>query len=149
MGEKAQKAAEREARQAAWEATQAERKAAWEAKQAEKANRKAALQAWHVNKTEQKDWDVESESTEASTIATVTAFIVDEEEIERMVSADKVVRKFLKVLRDIEKLEGRRDLDALQKAKVARKPDIEFELNGAKGLARVRAREELKCQTRA
>merc|ERR1711918_223539 len=100
--EKAQKAAEREARQAAWEA-----------KQAEKATRKAALQAWHVNKTEQKDWDVESESTEASTVATITAFIVDEEEIERMVSTDKVVRKFLKVLRDIEKLEGRRDLDAL------------------------------------
>merc|ERR1712031_124334 len=102
-----------------------------------------------VNKTEQKDWDAESEATEASTIAPSTAFSVDEEEIERMVSMDKTVRKFLKVLRDIEKLECRRDLDELQKAKVARKPDVESELSGAKGLAKVRAREELKRQARA
>jgi len=59
---------------------------------------------------------------------------------------DKTVRKHDKILREIMKLEGHKDLDRLQKAKLERKPDVEMELDAAKGLARVRARHELKCQ---
>merc|ERR1739845_4015 len=79
------------------------------------------------------------DSTAASSVV-----VVDEEEVERMVSLDKNVRKFLKVLRDIEKLESRNDLDALQRAKVARKHDVELELITAKGLAKARARNQLR-----
>merc|ERR1712039_280005 len=131
MGEKAKKAAE-------WEAKQAER----EAMQAEKNSRQAAKAA----KAAKQDSDVASNATEASTIASLTVAIVDEAEVERIAAMDKEVRKLMKVLREIEKLEGRSDLDVLQKAKVARKEEIELQLGTAKGLAKAVARDQLRRQ---
>merc|ERR1712046_234204 len=93
-----------------------------------------------------KDDDSSSNATEVSTTASLTAPIVDESEVERLAMMDRDVRKFAKVMREIVKLEGRADLDELQKIKVVRKSEVEMELEGAKGLARVRARHQLKHQ---
>merc|ERR1712187_453868 len=83
-----------------------------------------------------------STCTEESTVASSTV-MVDEMEVERIAMADKVVRKFLKTLREIEKLEGQDNLEQNQKAKLGRKSEIEFELESAKGSARARARDAL------
>merc|ERR1711865_488821 len=115
----------------------------WEAKQAEWAARKASFEARRsVRNTTEKDCDAES----TSTVATTTPIAVDEVDIERMVLVNKDVRKFMKVLREIEKLERCSDLDELQKAKIARRPEVELELDGAKGLARVRAQDTQRRQ---
>merc|ERR1711972_980497 len=108
-------------------------------KQAEYEARQAA---WKARKSVNKDCDTESISTEVSTAAS-TMVVVDEMEVERIAMADKVVRKFLKTLREIEKLECRDDLEQNQKAKLARKSEIEFELDSAKRSARARARDTL------
>jgi len=142
----------REVKAAEWEAKQEERarkKAEWEARQAERAKKTADWEAkqiarakktaeWKARHASNMDVDLESN---ASTVATMNASIVDEAEVERMVSMDKDVRKFVKVLRDIAKLESASSLDELQKAKVTRKADVELNLETAKGLARVRARD--------
>jgi len=60
------------------------------------------------------------------------------------VVADKDVRRHQKVLRDIAKLEGRGDLDALQSAKLKRRSDVEVELSTARELAKARARNVLR-----
>mmetsp|Transcript_84096 Transcript_84096/g.132412 ORF Transcript_84096/g.132412 Transcript_84096/m.132412 type:complete len:165 (+) Transcript_84096:76-570(+) len=122
------------------------RRSEWEARQAEKAEKQAA---WEERRKKQMgrpvvvskhfDGDDDAVSTAASSVV-----VVDEEEVERMASLDKEVRKLSKVLREIEKLELRSDLDALQKAKVARKHDVELELITAKGLAKARARKSLR-----
>merc|ERR1712028_283336 len=117
--------------------------AEWEAKQAAWAARKASFEARRsVRNTTEKDCDAES----TSTVATTTPIAVDEVDIERMVLMNKDVLKFMKVLREIEKLERCSDLDELQKAKIARRPEFELELDGAKGFARVRAQDTLRRQ---
>merc|ERR1712187_252177 len=123
---------------AEWEAKQAE----WKAKQAEKNSRQTAKAA----KAAKQDSDVASNATEASTTASLTAAIVDDEEVERMAAMDKEVRKLMKVLREIEKLEGRSDLDVLQKAKVARREEIELQLGTAEWHAKAVARDQLRRQ---
>mmetsp|Transcript_73255 Transcript_73255/g.127139 ORF Transcript_73255/g.127139 Transcript_73255/m.127139 type:complete len:193 (-) Transcript_73255:141-719(-) len=138
--------AERAKKAAEWEANKADR----EAKQAQWELRQAAFHERQVaRKMKENDCDVASVSTETSTVAASMVCTVDEAEVERMVTMDKVVRKFAKMLRDISKLEGRQDLDELQKAKLARKPDVEMELDQARCLARIRAREELKSKADA
>merc|ERR1739849_44556 len=97
-------------------------------------------------KTTGKDWDVESDATELSTAPSVTPITIDEAEVEHRAMQDKTVRKFGKVLREMEKLEGRRDLDELQKAKLARKPEIKMEFERARRLAKVRAQQELNYE---
>merc|ERR1719482_1163812 len=136
------KQAEREAKQAEWEAKQAE----WNAKQTERQAREAEWAARRGSQPAEKDFDVESNVTDASTAVTTAAARVDEAEVELMAMTDKEVRKFMKVLRDILKLEGRSDLDALQKAKVARKAEVEKALYEAKVLAKFRAREQMRRQ---
>merc|ERR1712066_1079654 len=65
-------------------------------------------------------------------------------EVERLASKDKNVRKLTKKLQEISKLEGLRDLDVLQVAKVARKREVEVEYETALGLAIARTRNELR-----
>merc|ERR1712176_1200504 len=142
---------ERLKRWAEWDARQAEKaekQAAWEAKERERKAKRAEVDArrlaWEqqVGSLDKKcNYTDDIDSTVASSVV-----VVNEEEVERMVLLDKNVRKFLKVLRDIEKLESRNDLDALQRAKVARKHDVELQLITAKGLAKVRARNQLRDQ---
>merc|ERR1712242_495359 len=131
--ERAKKMAEWEAKQAVWTAKQAE----WQAKESERELQKAAC------RRSMKEFDEESIATDVSTRASSTSLAVDEAEVERLTLLDKDVRKFAKILRDIEKLEGRSDLDELQTAKLRRRHDIEVELDTAKGLAKVRARDQL------
>jgi len=130
--EKAKKQAEYEARQLVREEEKAKKQAEYEARQA----------AWKARKSVNKDCDTESISTEVSTAAS-TMVVVDEMEVERIAMADKVVRKFLKALREIEKLEGQDNLQENQKAKLARKSETELELDSAKLSAKARARKEL------
>jgi len=130
--EKAKKQAEYEAKQLVREEEKAKKQAEYEARQA----------AWKARKSVNKDCDTESISTEVSTAAS-TMVVVDEMEVERIAMADKVVRKFLKTLREIEKLEGQDNLEKNQKAKLARKSEIELELDSAKVSAKVRARDTL------
>jgi len=125
---------EREKKYAEWEAKQAE----WKAKQAQ----------WEARRRSKKDFDEESDATDLSTAASITCIVVDEAEVERLALMDKEVRKFAKVLRDIEKLEGRSDLDELQKKKIARKHDLEVDFESAKGIAKVLARDQLRRQVR-
>merc|ERR1712157_289982 len=127
--EKAKKQAEYEARQLVREEEKAKKQAEYEARQA----------AWKARKSVNKDCDTESISTEVSTAAS-TMVVVDEMEVERIAMADKVVKKFLKTLREIEKLEGQDNLEENQKAKLARKSEIELELDSAKWSAKARAR---------
>merc|ERR1719350_2696406 len=61
-----------------------------------------------------KAFDEESIATDVSTMASSTSLAVDEAEVERLALLDKDVRRFAKILRETEKLEGRSDLDELQ-----------------------------------
>merc|ERR1711904_623295 len=97
----------------------------------------------------EKDSDLESIATEVSTAASMTMNAVDEAEVERMAMLDKEVRKHAKLLREIEKLEGRSDLDRLQEAKLARKAEVTDEYNYAKSVAETRARHDLRKQAKA
>jgi len=123
------------------------RRSEWEARQAEKAEKQAA---WDERRKKQMGSPVvvskqfDGDDDDAVSTAASSVVVVDEEEVERMASLDKEVRKVSKVLREIEKLELRSDLDALQKTKVARKHDVELELITAKGLAKARARNSLR-----
>merc|ERR1711933_566928 len=138
-------------RRAEWDARQAEKaekQAAWEAKETQRKEKQAEVDArrlaWkqQVGSLDTKcNYTDDIDSTAASSVVAV-----DEEEVERMALLDKDVRKCLKVLRDIEKLESRNDLDALQRGKVARKHEVEPQLITAKGLAKVRARNQLRDQ---
>merc|ERR1711893_57614 len=88
--------------------------------------------------------DVQSEAdSEASTIASTAVY---EKEVERRVMMDKEVRKLMKLLREIEKLKGRSDLDILQTAKLAKKEEVELKLSTSQGLAKARAQNELRKQ---
>merc|ERR1712183_613311 len=122
----AEKRAEAANRKAEWEARQAKR-AEWEARKVERDAKHAAREAkcaeWEGRRAKaqpnsfeigKKDWDMESNATEASTAATFAAISTDDAEVERMAMMDKTVRKFSKLLRDIARLEGITNLDALQ-----------------------------------
>merc|ERR1712014_373053 len=67
-----------------------------------------------------------------------------EKENERRVNADKEVMKWAKKFRDIVKVEGLPNLDALQKQKLARKEKVQLEFEQAKGLVKVRVKDELR-----
>merc|ERR1711879_926758 len=99
--------------------------------------REEAYQQRRAARAPANKWECESICTESTGITEV-----DEAEVERLASMDKQVRKLVKTLREIGKLEGLRDLDALQVAKIARKRDLEIELDTALGLAKVRVRNE-------
>ena len=146
--------AKREKKRAEWEARQAEnepKRAEWAARQAKKEQKRAEREAGQAQpKAQYPDWETSSQSTDASTAATATALSPeDEEELERRVAVDKEVRRHEKTLREIAKLEGRGDLDALQRAKLERRTEVEAELWLAKGLARFRAKSELRLTAQA
>merc|ERR1712048_860273 len=122
----------------------------WETRQVEIANRQAERE---IRLSQQQalaaaqgksslNWETASQSSQASTAAPATPR--DMEEVERLAAADKEVRKLEKALCEISKLEGRRDLDNMQRAKLACKSDVEADLDSAWGLARARARNELR-----
>merc|ERR1712241_706147 len=98
-------------KRAEWEARQEERAqkmAAWEAKQAEwKAKEKEREVQRAVPRRSLKEFDQESNATDVSTLASSTFLVVDEAEVERLAHLDKEVRRCAKILREIEKLEGR------------------------------------------
>jgi colicin import membrane protein len=158
--EAARRRAEWEARQEVrakktqeWEARQqenAKKKAEWEATQAAwKARSERRLNASNRAVKMEKDCDLESNATEVSTALSMTSTAVDEAEVERMAMLDKEVRKYAKLLREIEKLEGRSDLDKLQEAKLARKAEVRDEFNYAKSIAETRDRYNLRMQVKA
>merc|ERR1712039_1086732 len=122
-------------KQAAWETKETERKA----KEGEFEARRLAWNRRVGNLGVKSEHDDDMVSTAASSVLAVDG----EEEVKRMVSQDKEVRKLLKVLREIQKLESQSELDALQQAKVARKHDVEVQLITAEGLAKARARNYL------
>merc|ERR1712187_939662 len=101
-------------------------------------------QASRGYKRDAKDDDSSSNATDVSTTASLTVAIVDENEVERLAMMDKDVRKFVKVLREIVKLECRADLDKLQKIKIAKKSEVENQLSAAKYHAKLRARNQLR-----
>ena len=145
---------ERAQARAEWEAREAKRekkRAEWEARQAENEPKRAAWEARRAQrKAQHPDWETCSQTTDASTAATATALSPeDEEELERRVAVDKEVRRHEKTLREIAKLEGRGDLDALQRAKLERREDVEEELSTAKGRARAVAKNELRLAAQA
>jgi len=140
---------------AEWEAREAKRetkRAEWEARQAENEPKRAEREARQAQrKAQHPDWEETcSQTTDASTAAPWPALSPeDEEELERRVAADKAVRRHEKALREIAKLECRGDLDALQRAKLERRSEVEVELSTAKGLARARAKNELQLAAQA
>merc|ERR1712118_335613 len=91
------------------------------------------------------EWDAKSNISEATT-STAATVSFSNEEVRCLAAKDKEVRKLEKVLREIAKLEDCQHVDALQKAKVARKPQAQLELATAWGLAEARARNELRQQ---
>merc|ERR1712217_961736 len=110
---------------AEWEAKRAE----WEAKQEKRAERKS--------KAVGKEFDVQSTADSEVSTSAGSVVAVDEKEVESKAMMDKEVRKLTKHLREIVKLEGRSYLDTLQKEKVAKKKQVELDLDGAMGLAKV------------
>merc|ERR1712217_745635 len=87
---------------------------------------------------------VESNASDTSTAASATRAVFDETDVERIAMMDKDVRKFAKLLRDIENLENRSSLDAQQKAKIERKSEAELHFSTARDRAMIRARAELR-----
>mmetsp|Transcript_171369 Transcript_171369/g.549318 ORF Transcript_171369/g.549318 Transcript_171369/m.549318 type:complete len:188 (+) Transcript_171369:78-641(+) len=132
----AEKAEQFEARMAEKEKKCAEfesRKDAWEARQAAPPSRKDADK-----------WAIESASSESTAPSTGFVDEADAAEVQRRACMDKEVRKLAKVLRDICKLEECDHLETMQAAKVARKPEMQSELDSVLGLARARARNEMR-----
>merc|ERR1712217_722960 len=103
----------------------------------------AAFQQRRAARAAANKWECDSNCTE-STAVTSGNEEVDEAEVEKLASMDKQVRKLAKTLRGIANLEGLRDLDVLQEAKVARKREVEIELDTALGPAKARVRKELR-----
>eukprot|EP00929_Paragymnodinium_shiwhaense_P073688 TRINITY_DN3765_c0_g1_i10.p2 TRINITY_DN3765_c0_g1~~TRINITY_DN3765_c0_g1_i10.p2 ORF type:complete len:182 (-),score=54.41 TRINITY_DN3765_c0_g1_i10:5-550(-) len=135
-----QRLAEKEKRQQEWEARQAEKakkQAEWDAKQAA---RVARQEARTYGKKASSEHSADTLSTRAETL-NVT---IDQDEVVRLASQDKDVRKLEKVLRHIERLEGQGDLDKLQLAKVAKKAEVVIQLDSARGLAASRVRDDLR-----
>jgi len=145
-------------KKAEWEARQAEKEKKhqeWEARQVEKEKKHqewlAKQKTYEEGKklrpsriARSKDVDVESNASDTSTAASATRAVFDEADVERIAMMDKDVRKFAKLLRDIENLENRSSLDAMQKAKIERKSEAELHFSTARDRAMIRAREELR-----
>merc|ERR1712051_507512 len=110
---------------------------------ADREARQAAFQQRLAARATANKWECESSCTESTAITSGYAE-VDEAEVERLASMDKQVRKLAKTLREIGNLEGLRNLDGLQVAKVARKSKVEIELDTALGRAKARVRKELR-----
>merc|ERR1712014_76632 len=114
-------------------------RAEYEAKKADREARQAAFQQRRAARAAANKWECESNCTESTAVTSG-----NEEVVEKLASMDKQVRKLAKTLREIVNLEGLRDLDVLQVAKVARKREVEIELDTALGLAKARVRKELR-----
>merc|ERR1712228_885751 len=121
----------------------------WEARKT--ARSQHSLEA--VSKAAVRDCETESNCTDVSTAPTMTPLVLDdaegemvEAEVERILTSDKNVRRLRKTLGEIVRLEGRDDLDVLQRAKLQRKSEIVIELDTAKGLAGSRARDTVRKQ---
>jgi len=140
----ADKKKETPAEYAARHAANQKKKEEWEKKKKENEKKNALWEAMRAERLKNKDIDVQSNATEVSTVASTTVVLLDEKEIERMVNADKEVMKWAKKFRDIVKLEGLPNLDALQKQKLARKEEVQLEFEYAKGLAKYRVKDEWK-----
>jgi hypothetical protein len=126
----------------------AEKQAEYEARQQKKAEQQAKFEAKQAAYRKKLGLCEEDNESVASTAASSYVMPVDDSEVERLTAADKQVRKFQKILRDIEKLEAldESELEKLQKEKIGRKDWILSELNFASCVARLKAREELKLQ---
>merc|ERR1711953_1217769 len=106
-------------------------------------------EAKRLDRTSARDKDVDAGSTCSSEMVSTAASlapVVDAQEVERVAMLDRQVRKLAKVLREIEALEVRGNLNALQEAKIARKVEVEIDLEMAKSAARAVAREQLRRQ---
>merc|ERR1711920_1210967 len=125
------------------------KKEEWEKKKEENEKKNALWGAMRAEESKNKDIDVQSNATEVSTVASTTVVLLDEKEIERRVNADKEVMKWAKKFRDIVKLEGLPNLDALQKQKLARKEEVQLEFEHAKDLVKVRVKDELRKEMSA
>eukprot|EP00444_Apocalathium_aciculiferum_P007175 CAMPEP_0183391282 /NCGR_PEP_ID=MMETSP0370-20130417/6331_1 /TAXON_ID=268820 /ORGANISM="Peridinium aciculiferum, Strain PAER-2" /LENGTH=214 /DNA_ID=CAMNT_0025570975 /DNA_START=98 /DNA_END=742 /DNA_ORIENTATION=- len=142
----AEERGQRQARRAETEKQFEARKAENENKCAEFESRKAAWALRQAARPSRKDADKsasESACTESTAPSTGDVDEVDAAEVESRASMDKEVRKLAKVLREICKLEECDHLETLQSAKVARKPEVQSELESVLGLARARARNEM------
>merc|ERR1711862_1056121 len=129
------------------EAEAARKKSEYERKKAEYEEQKAARAVGSRRRSvKQIDWDAKSDTSQATVSTAVPTMVFNVEEVRHLAAKDKQVLKLSKVLREIAKLQERQDLDALQKAKVARKSQVEEELETARGLAEARVRNELKQQ---
>merc|ERR1712242_161900 len=98
----------------------------------------------YLARKERNKWECESSCTESTAFTSSPASDVDDAEVERQASMDKTVRKLTKTLMQIGKLEGLRDLDTLQVAKVAKRREVEIELDTAFALAKARVRNEMR-----
>merc|ERR1711920_431338 len=105
--------------------------------------REAAFQQRRAARAAANKWECESSCTESTGVTSCATSEVDVKEVERLASMDKEVRKLAKKLQEISKLEGLRDLDKLQVAKVARKREVRMAHDTALGLAMARIRNEL------
>ena len=150
----AEERAQRQAQKALREAEAAKqrqdfeaRAAAWERRRQDFEARRAEVSAARRLQRGSAKWEVDSAysgstvSTEAP--ATVSQDI-DEAKVECMAGMDKQVRKLRKTLREICQLECCSMLDTLQAAKLARKREVEVELDSTLGLAKARARNTLR-----
>eukprot|EP00929_Paragymnodinium_shiwhaense_P022158 TRINITY_DN14236_c0_g1_i1.p1 TRINITY_DN14236_c0_g1~~TRINITY_DN14236_c0_g1_i1.p1 ORF type:complete len:228 (+),score=51.51 TRINITY_DN14236_c0_g1_i1:58-684(+) len=150
----AERAAKREEERAAWEEKRAKESAAWELRQAKRAQREAARsesrsesvaasappQAMGKAAARWSDMSDVSDETES----TYAPSVWEQDDIKRVASNDKEVRKLEKKLRDMEKLEKLEKLDHLQKQKLAGKAQLVIDLDTARGLAEARARDSFR-----
>merc|ERR1740129_835013 len=107
-----------------------------------KAAHEARVEASRQRRASNK-WECVSSCTESTAVTSCATSEVDVKEVERLASMDKEVRKLAKKLQETSKLEGLRDLDVLQMAKVARKREVKVAHDTALGLAMARIRNEL------
>merc|ERR1711972_193078 len=143
-------AEEREQRQLAaaqrrkeWEARKLENERKQKEYEEKKAAHEARIAASRQRRAASNKWECESSCTESTAVTSCATSQVDVKEVERLASTDKEVRKLAKKLQEISKLEGLRDLDKLQVAKVARKREVKVAHETALGLAMARIRNEL------
>ncbi len=138
----AEERAQRQAQKARREAEAAKQRQDFEARRADWEERAAQrLQRGSAK------WEVDSAYSGGTVSTEATAAVsqeIDEAKVECMAGMDKQVRKLRKTLREICQLEGCTMLDTLQAAKLARKREVEVELDTALGLAKARARNNLR-----
>jgi len=97
---------------------------------------------WAARKKPKEDWETSSQCTVSTSQSTVCTLSPEaEEEVQRVVDADRDVKRLAKKLREMIQLEASNSLDKLQKEKLQKKPEVERELQ----LARTRV--ALQCRT--